>query len=251
MSSKNVNGRRKSTRMVNAAIREHSDRILAAASSTFERAFAAAVVMFLEAVARYLDHVTEELRTADEALYRERDEDSDARSNRDDAVAHLRSQLITLSEDVRYMYGPSAPKELSLSRTPEEPEALERYARVVLSKLPGWTPAGAPRIEGYTWDGKSRAEAMSAAIDRLDSAMKFLAAEAKQTDEGLTVRDARLDRHTSVFNLAASVTSQVLTMFGEAELARRIRPSSRRPGYTQAVLEEEDPTAMDETEAVA
>lgn len=239
MASKSVMNRQKSTRMVVAAIREHADRIQAAANGPFDRVFAAAVVLFFSAIARYLEHVTDALVAADETLHRERGEDSDARTDRDEAVSHLRSLLITLGEDVRYMYGPEAASTLDLSRTPTDPEELRRYTRVVLSKLVDWAPKSEPRIKGYVWESAGRVEALSTALERLDAVVEHLAVELKQTDESFTTRNTLLDRHTGVFNLAASFVSQVLALVGETELSRRIRPSTRRTGNTEAVAAED------------
>lgn len=72
--------------------------------------------------------------------------------------------------------------------------------------------------------------------------LKTVVVEKKQTDERLQIRNHRVGRHTRVFGFAATITSQVLTLIGDTELAGKVRPSPRRAGNTQAVAEEEPET---------
>lgn len=241
MASKDVIKRNRSTQMVLAAGQEHSGRIREKIATQYGHVFALAVVTFLAALGKVLESITSQLVTSDEELYRERGEDTDARSERDEAVGHAKDRLVTLYEDVEYMYGAGTAGSLGLQqRPPDDPDELSRNLRAVVGKLNGWTPPRAPRFAEYKWNADAWIADLTAAGEQVDAALKVVNAEKKQTDERLQIRNHHKEYHSRIFGFAATVTSQILNLIGDTELAGKVRPSTRRAGNTHAIAEEEE-----------
>jgi hypothetical protein len=81
----------------------------------------------------------------------------------------------------------------------------------------------------------------------LSEAISAAAREKREADTTLVAKNAAMDNYDKVFSITATMVSSLLSFAGQNELARRVRPSSRRSGQT---AESEEVEAGAETPAV-
>ena len=233
MPSKMVTDRQKSSESVQAACNTHRDAMASGIAETLgdPSLVKNALTLITKAVDR-LREDTAAMITADDANIRERGEDSNARTQHEQATAALREELIDLRGGVASILGANAVRTLGyVGDTPNDPIALERLAKTVVGSLDKLA-AIKPRREGFSLDPKPWKERITACAAAATSARNALTTELRESEATQTAKDKAIERYDRTFTHVATLASAQLDIAGEHELARRVRPSVRRPGRT-------------------
>ncbi len=252
MPSKQVTDRQKSATDVEAAATTHAARVGAAArdklAPTLKKNESPPDVegLLLQA-ADWLHRATAEMVQADEAHLHELSDDEEPRQRRDELVATLGEELVSLRSLVTGLYGPAAGRLLGFSSdTPRDPTALSRFAGEVSKALREKKLPAPRRAETIVkWSPESTADQIDKLRKRLDAAVNDVAREAREAQGTLAKKSAAMDAYDDTFRRVASLLVGVFTFAGEDALAERIRPSSRRPGQTEELAPPPKPDAED------
>ena len=100
---------------------------------------------------------------------------------------------------------------------------------------------------------KALVEDLEPDYEELKKLVEGLGREDRKSDATLIAKDEAMREFDRVFRLTAGIIAAFFSLAGHEELARRVRPSSRRAGRTQADVEAEakEQAAADETSASA
>ena len=95
--------------------------------------------------------------------------------------------------------------------------------------------APAPRFPGMCFDATYWTGRLTAAIVPLKGALADVAREERENEATYVAKTRAIEAYDQTFSQVATYVSAMLAIAGEKELARRVRPSSRRPGQTDEV----------------
>ncbi len=181
---------------------------------------------------------------ADAANESELSDDAPARARRDDAASALGARINDLRSTIRGLYGEEAASSIVAGPTPTDATMLARFAGEVVSNLRTAT-FGTPRLDGATFAPSAAANAIEAGRAVLADALKVTAREEREGQVTLAEKTRAIAEYDRVFRGVATVFNGLLVLAGEDDLARKVRPSVRRPGRTveQAEAEETEPEA--------
>ncbi|MFO0604996.1 MAG: hypothetical protein U0324_17570 [Polyangiales bacterium] len=186
----------------------------------------------LALLARVLDRSAANVRDADDRHEAELADDDAPRAARDAAVSALTATVTELREVVTGLFGAPALKLVNLTGpTPREPIALSRFVHNVVEGL-GAAKLPAPRVKGAEFDAKRYAKTLRQHVTALDAAAADVTREAREAQVTQSAKTAAIASHDALFAGVANVAEGLLTLVGENDLARRLRPSARRPGVT-------------------
>ena len=118
-----------------------------------------------------------------------------------------------------------------IGSTPEDAVVLSRYAGEVTENL-GKVKLPASRIKGAKLDVAEIAESLRDKRAQLDQHLKAVRREVREAQKTLDAKNAAVTAYDTTFSGVATVLSGLLRLSGKAELAGKIRPSTRRPGQT-------------------
>jgi len=186
----------------------------------------------LRLLARMLDRSAANIRDADERHEAELRDDAAPREARDGAVDAITATITELREVMTGLFGA---KSLALVHlvgvTPREPIALSRFTHTIIDGL-GAAKLPAPRVKGAEFDAKSFAKTLRRHVTALDGAVADVTREAREAQVTQAAKTTAIAAHDTLFVSVANVAEGLLTLVGENDLARRVRPSVRRPGVT-------------------
>ena len=235
MPSKMVTDRQKSAESVRAALNTHSGAMARGVAETLgDPALVPSVEKIVATSAARLATVTGAMVQADDQNLRERGEDVTAREAFDARVGELRADLVGLRGAVASVLGEGAVRTLGFAgNTPEDGVALERLALTVVENL-GKLAAPTYAVPGFSFDPAPWKSRLQAHVGPVGKARAALAAEVRESEATQTAKDKTVAEYDRTFSRIATLASAMLEIAGESELARRVRPSSRRPGRTVA-----------------
>lgn len=192
----------------------------------------------LRALGRRLRRFFETAQSADQANEDEQLDDIDPRNRRDTNAHDAGEAISTLREGVRITRGTAAEAKLGVvGTTPRRPEDVLLTGQQVLPRIDD--AASVPLLRaGFSFDPAPAKASLAAALPLLQAALLDVAREEKEAGVTLVNKHASLEAYDRVFAQVANLVSALLEAVGEYELARRVRPSLRRPGVTTAVEEE-------------
>lgn len=172
------------------------------------------------------------LVAADAAHVAEKADDVEPRSRRDRFQGSLYKRLALLRSVLQSVYGDDAVQKLGFAGpTPSEPIALCRLGRVVHDNLPA--VAGLPPLApGLSFDAALHGSELADDVAGLELALQDLAREAKELDATQVHKDRALADYDLHFSNSARALEALFMLAGEHALAARVRPSLRRPGRT-------------------
>lgn len=174
------------------------------------------------------------------SLASERADDTPLRRQLADAVAVHRTTLVELRQLVEALYGTGAAAQLGFTGpTPEVAEALRLQSDIVLKVLESWTVPES-RFPGLSVHPAEWRERLSDTAIALSKALEAVRADGIENENAVNEKDKAIAAFDPVFTRTASLLSVLLTFIGENDLARRVRPSPRRPGLTTEVEENPD-----------
>jgi hypothetical protein len=187
------------------------------------------LVMIL--IARAIEAAKTRMVDADAAHEAELGDDAAIRQARDEAQSALSDKLVELREVVIGVYGGATASALFSGPVPQDPVVLSRFAGEVATamdrvKLP------APRVKGAKLDAAETAGDLRDLRAKLDAAIKDVAREVREAQATLDEKNRELGSYDELFGCGATTLTGLLRMAGKAELAAKVKPSSRRPGQT-------------------
>jgi hypothetical protein len=237
MSSKQVTDRQKSAQAVTASIETHADEVGQAVARRLAPCLERGekmpdVALLLRLLGRELAARVAAMVAADEAHERELGDDAGPREDRDAAAAKLGARMVELREIITGVYGQATATALGfVERTPQDPVVLVRFAGNVVLAIED-KGFGRARVRGASLDAREIATELKALIAALNGHLADVAREQREAQATLGRRNAAMDSSDASFSDVASVQSVMLRVAGRADLAARVRPSTRNPGRT-------------------
>lgn len=247
MASKLVASRSKSSTFVASAAKSHAENIQSAARDLLEPHLRKGeklpdLAFYGELVARALEASAKKMVDADDAHELELADDTAPRDARDKSVQELYSKLVETAEVITGLYGAGATRAVNLDGgTPREAALLVRHATTA-SKLLRSHDFGKSRVKGASVNGKTTADDLDELVEAVNANLGDVARETREAEATLVKKHAAMSAFDDVFARSATVISALLAFGGQAELAARVRPSTRRPGEAAG---EEEPTPPD------
>lgn len=235
MSAKQVTDRQKSASAVVSAGTTHAEATAAGLGKLLKPHLAkgetlpdVGLVMIL--VARALEAAKIKMVEADAAHEAELGDDDAIRKARDAATAALSDKLVELREVIVGIYGGAAASTVFPGPAPQDPVVLSRFAGEVATavervKLP------APRIKAKLDSAETAAELRTLRAT-LDATIKDVAKEVREAQATLDEKNQALAAYDELFGGGATAMTGLLRMAGKADLAAKVKPSTRRPGQT-------------------
>lgn len=183
---------------------------------------------------------------ADAANEAELSDDEQVRTARDEASQVLYDKIVELREILTGAYGAPTASKVIVGATPQDPVMLARFAGEVATalekiKLP------TPRIKGAKLDASEAAESLSASRSALTKHIKDVAREVREGQATLDAKNRATAAYDEIFAGVATMLTGQLRLAGKADLAAKVRPSSRRPGQTATDAGDEAPVSPPET----
>jgi hypothetical protein len=143
------------------------------------------------------------------------------------------SDLTEFRETGGAIYGEAHMRRLGFEgTTSRDPVALDRLAALVLDNAATVTPPKARR-KGLVLDAADWTAPLSESKQKLSSALSKVATERREAQVTQVAKNKSVDRYDKVFSTTATLVSALLSAAGESELAKRVRPSTRRIGETE------------------
>jgi len=245
MVSRQVTNREKSARAVVAVGETQAEAAGAALGSVLKPHLAKgealpnlALVMTL--VSRALDAAKTQMVEADAAHEAELGDDEPIRRARDEAAQALSDKLIELREVLTGVYGAATAGTVFAGPTPEDPVVLSRFAGEVATQL-ARVKLPAPRIKGAKLDTAETASTLQEKRATLDTMLKDVARELREAQATLDAKTQAITAYDELFGGAATTLTGLLRLAGKADLAAKVKPSTRRPGQTAVDAEDKTP----------
>lgn len=246
MPSKQVTDRQKSASAVIASGETHADRIAADLEALLSPYlhqgekipdFSLATRLVTRALADARDRMV----AADEAHQKELADDGSPRAGRDEVVSELYNELTDLRAWLTGLYGTAALRRLGFTEaTPRDPVQIERFSGAVVRALRS-EELPTPRRKGIRWDADETVRRLEGLRDALRGHLNDVAREAREAEATLLKKNAAISAYDERFSRAATFLSGLFRLAGHAELASRVRPSSRRPGQVEVDAPRDDP----------
>ena len=237
MGSKMVVDKQKSAESVQAALEAFKEAMAGGIGAVLGTEAEAAAGLLLDKAALRLKESTDAMVAADDAHLKELSDDTDMLAERDEKAAEVYSNLVEFREIGAAVYGDSYMRRLGFDgNTPQDPTAMDRLAGQVLSSVETVSPPS-PRRAGLSLNAADWTLPLKGSRKALSEAISAAAREKREADTTLVAKNAAMDNYDKVFSITATMVSSLLSFAGQKELARRVRPSSRRTGQTAQTAE--------------
>ncbi len=242
ITSKTVTYRTNSTKQVRSAYQESTTPIANYFRATYGEEAALHTLGLLVPVMAWMTSSEEAVLAAIAKLTTERRESIEATAEKERCAEACRARMLPVRDTLKSFFGEKYAADLGFAGPlPDNPEAvvtLSTYvqARVVeLPVPPCLIPSGA-------LDPKVLVASLAEPTAALKAALVKSANEKKESDSAQIEKDRAVEQFDRAFKVAASLLSTLLDCAGETERARRVRPSTRRPGTTVAVAADDSET---------
>ncbi len=236
MAAKQVTDREKSAHAVVAAGQTHAEATGAAVGELLKPHLGKGeslpdigLVMIL--VARALEAAKTRMVEADAAHEAELGDDDAIRRARDEAATALSDRLVELREVIVGVYGSATAGAVFPGPAPQDPVVLSRFAGEVGAQLER-VKLPAPRLKGAKLDLAETAADLRDLRAALDAKIKDVAREVREAQATLAGKTQALAAYDELFGGGATILTGLLRMAGKADLAAKVKPSTRRPGQT-------------------
>lgn len=245
MASRMVVARQKSATSVGGSQSEHRRIIETEWVKRFgNNEVSRAMLVLLHFSHTFIGGTQEKMLEADRHTRKETTEDADARSARDLRSSQLREAYFLTRDELSVAFGEQALTTCGYANPDRDPVILSQQAKGFADRIRKFEPKREPRIKNYVFDGNEIATRLEGACHEFDAAMSEVTAEMKQTDEARAERNRAVSEFDDALRFGANLTSSLLELLGYAELARKVKPSSRRSGLTVGVEEETPPEEL-------
>jgi hypothetical protein len=233
--SKLVVDRQKSSRSVVAAAQTHAERVGDGMARLLGADHKAPTIAMLRAMGNKLDRDCDAMVRADDAHNKELADDKEPRAARDLFAENVRSTLVEVREVVTAIFGAEFAAALGFDgNTPRDADHLVGLGGRVIDNMLHKAPP-APRFPGMCFDATYWTGRLTAAAGPLKQALGDVAREERENEATYVAKQRSIEEYDQTFSRVATYVSAMLTIAGEKELARRVRPSTRRPGQTDEV----------------
>ncbi len=203
----------------------------------------------LELFKKRLILVRDQLVAADRAYRDQRAQETSFRGRRDAAVAEVNRDVVDLRAALTGVYTVEKLAELGFARrTPQLPEELSEQASYLAVRLsdPDLDLSGA-RFE-FRVEASNLVASLTGSSATLVQAIEDLSREERKTEALKLAKDDALKEYNNSFLWIARAVESLLSLANLAEVARRVRPSTRRKGEIASKDEStEDGTTEDGT----
>lgn len=231
--SKMVSDRARAARRVAQSATTHAETV----GARLDAEFAAAAVdgappgaALLGSLGALITARAAAMEAADRAHETELADDILPRADRDGAFEALLSTFADLRDVVGVVGGSTLVKRMGLAgAAPRTPDALIQAGKMALQRL---RTLGLPDKPGLQTDAAALAEQLERRIVALGDALIAVDREAREAEATLQAKHQAIAAYDQAFSGAAAALSALFVLADEAELARRVRPSTRRPGRT-------------------
>lgn len=184
-----------------------------------------------------------------------RDQNAEAirhRRIRNKAFQALSPHVMGIKDTFRGACGAEITTELGFAlRVPEQPAELHEQATHLLARLSGPVELPDVRYQGVTLDPLSVVEEMRPLVERLGQTLEDVSREERKTDAMKIAKDEALAAFNRTFLWVAQSAESLFKLAGLPEVAKRVRPSSRRKGVTDEVEQQGPETPIDDPQASA
>src|SRR5262249_17275666 len=154
------------------------------------------------------------------------------------AAEALSEKLVELREVITGIYGAATASSIFPGPTPQDPVVLSRFAGDVAGALQR-VKFPASRVKGAKIDDADTADDITDQRTKLDGHLKDVARELREAQATLDAKNQGIAAYDESFAGWATTLTGLLRAAGKAELAAKVRPSSRRPGQTASDAGEE------------
>ncbi len=174
------------------------------------------------------------------------------RGIRDEAFKALSPWVAGIRDTFSGACGPAVAADLGFaSRMPVQPGELHEHAEHLVARLSDpELNLPAVKYQGVDLDPATVAGEMKPLVDQLGQALEDLGREERRSDATKIASDEALGAYNLTFLWVAQSTEALFRMARLPEIAKRVRPSSRRAGVTDEV-ESQDPETLSEDPEVA
>ena len=245
-----------SCRVVLWALTTHGPRLVENLSDSPSRKLPGGTSLLIEPLLRTLVGLLEQAR--DRLIASDRDhrdqmaKASAHRSLRNKAFDTLRPYVVGLRDAFKGIYGPETVEQMGFAaRTPQQPGVLFEQAEHLAVRL-GDPELVLPesRFKGVDLKPAVRAEEMSPLVTRLGQRLEEVSREERRADATKIAKDEAQADYDRTFVWGARVAEDLFRMADLPEVAKRVRPSTRRPGLTvEAETGELDPESGEPVDA--
>lgn len=243
MGSKMVRDKQKSSEAVQASVRTNRGVVVDGLGTVLGPSVGEAAGIILDGSAARLAEATEAMVQADDAHLKELSDDADELTARDEAAARLYGEVCDFRDVGGTVYGDAYMRRLGFSgATPRDPVALDRLTTLLLDNVAATTPPPVRR-KGIALDTAAWIAPLEESRKALSAALSSVATERREAEATQVAKNQAIAHYDQVFSVTATLVSALLSAADQKELARRVRPSTRRTGQTAEVAEAEEPGA--------
>ena len=248
MGSKMVLNRQKSSTAVQSAGQTYEGEMIESIVEIFGPEAGPAAKTLVNLAVEKLVADTNIMVKADDTHLNEAADDSEIADNLDDKKDAVRNILMEIREISTPGYGLDYVKKIGFDGpTPTDPLAVCRLGAQVLENLKK-VEAPEPKRRGITLDLGQFTSPLADEVSKLDSLLATVSGEKTQAVATMVNKHESMKLYDRTFSATANLVSTLLKVAGENELARRVRPSTRKPGQTVEVAKD-GPEPRDEPAA--
>jgi hypothetical protein len=176
-----------------------------------------------------------QLKAADEKVLIEREQSLRATALKHASAEACREAVIPFRDSVTALFGSDYARELGFTGpTPDQPEAVLSVTERVLERVKKF-PAPASRFGEASVDPIALSKSLEAPCKKLADALEDDVREQRQSTVAQLEKDELVANFDRAFSTAANLLSSLLDYAGNPTMARKVRPSRRRPGNTVGV----------------
>jgi len=250
--------------MKQVADRETSDReVLAAFSTHGDKAASAAqgrlgahlrpgetmpdMTLVLKLLERMLAAASTTMTGADRAHSLELGDDAPARDARDHAAAGVVALVTSIRLALTRRFGEDFGGKLGdVGTAPRTPGEIQNWGRKVLDALtkltlPAADLANDDSDEVGTFSKDEAVRKLERRLEALSTTATDVSVEEREAEQTLAAKNDAIGKHDEVFGFTAALLETLLEGAGELALAKRVKPSRRRPGQTVSNASEPTP----------
>ena len=241
---KTVTNRIRSCLAVLWALDTFGDRLVALLEESFgallgegqEMPFATQLELFRKKLILGRDRMTE----TDRAYRDQRARESLFRAKRDGRVKEVNADVVGLRRAFTGIYGDDKIAEFGFARrVPQQPgELLEQTSHLVARLVDPDLDLSGARFSEFRFEVPELASQLAGSVDALRLSVDDLAREERRTEAMKLAKDDALAEYNRWFLWIARTVESLCRLAGLDEVAKRVRPSSRRPGETEQTFEQ-------------
>ena len=195
------------------------------------------IPLFFSLIGRRMGDFRTAMVDTAEAHANELANDDEYRKMRDEAVAGLTTDYVAIRTTFYQTFGPELTLAIGFeSNVAREPAAIELQVDRLMTNLsdPG-LELPEPRFDGVTLAPEALVEVFRPNLDTLKTARAALDQEVRKSALTLLAKNQAVEIYDREFLVLSRCLEAAFVLGGEPNLAKRVRPSVRRPGRRKEV----------------